>query len=283
MNILTFDIEDWFHILDNAETKGIEQWSQFESRLERNLDIIFQILKTHGQNATFFVVGWMAEQYPIQIRRIIENGYEVGSHTHLHQLVYEQSSNEFNRDLEKSIHTLEQCTGMKVQYFRAPGFSITGSTPWAFDVLIKNGITIDSSVFPALRAHGGFEKFGSANPSIIEHNGLIIKEFPINTHSILGKDIIFSGGGYFRLLPYGLIKSFTKKSDYIMTYFHPRDFDPDQPMAPGLSLSRKFKSYYGLSKTEQKLKRWLTEFDFIDLKEANEKVNWNEIKSIRLS
>jgi polysaccharide deacetylase family protein (PEP-CTERM system associated) len=283
MRILTFDIEDWYHILDNPQTKGAEQWCSFESRLERNMEIIFNILKTNNQKATFFVVGWIAEKHPNIIKRISDNGFEIGSHTYYHQLVYEQSPTEFNLDLQKSINILEDITSKKVKSFRAPGFSITSDTLWAFEALIQNKIEFDCSVFPSRRAHGGFSDFGSNKPSIIQYKGMSIKEFPINPQGLIfGKEIIYSGGGYFRLLPYGIIKKFTKKSNYVMTYFHPRDFDSDQPMAPGLSLTRKFKSYYGLASTEKKLNKWLSEFSFIDLNTANNQITWENQQIIHL-
>ena len=274
MNILTFDIEDWFHILDNPDTKGITEWSKFESRLAQNMDTIFSILEDHQQKATFFVVGWIAEKHPEQIKRILDAGHEIGSHTYLHQLVYELTPEAFEQDLQRSIGVLEDISGNKVNYFRAPGFSITSETPWAFEALLNNGIEIDSSVFPASRAHGGFQQFGTAKPAMIECKGMQLKEFPINTHRIVGKDLIFSGGGYFRLFPYSTIKKFTQKSEYVMTYFHPRDFDANQPMIPGLSTVRKFKSYYGLKHTETKLRKWLADFEFEDLHQANSMVDW---------
>ena len=196
----------------------------------------------------------------------------VGSHTHLHQLAYEQDRKTFYNDVEKSIKTLEDCTGKKVTSFRAPGFSITKNNKWAFEVLHELGITKDSSVFPAGRAHGGLPSYSSAIPSIIEYNGIKLKEFPINTHTILGKPFIFSGGGYFRLLPYKTIKNWTIQSNYVMTYFHPRDFDIGQPIVPGLSLPRRFKSYVGIKNCKPKLEQWLSDFDFIDLNQAD-KIN----------
>lgn len=282
MNILTFDIEDWFHILDNPKTKGAEEWKNFSSRLEPNLDLILNLIEKHQTQATFFCVGWIADKHPSQIRRISDAGYEIGSHTHLHQLVYEQSPKQFEEDIGKSIQTLEHITGKKVTSFRAPGFSITSETPWAFEILLKYGIEIDSSVFPASRAHGGFNSFGSAEPVWIEWNGMKLKEFPINTQSFFGKQVIFSGGGYFRILPYPIIEKMTKKSEYVMTYFHPRDFDADQPMIPGLDFIRKFKSYYGLKNTEKKLNQWLSKFDFIDLAKADQMIDWTNQKIIKI-
>ena len=282
MKILTFDIEDWFHILDNKETKSSSEWIKFDSRIRLGMDLIYDVLKKTEKSATFFVVGWMAEKYPEIIREISDYGFEIGSHTHLHQLAYEQDRKIFYNDVEKSIKTLEDCTGKKVSSFRAPGFSITENNKWTFEVLHELGITKDSSVFPARRAHGGLTTYRSALPSIIDYNGIKLKEFPINTHTILGKPFIFSGGGYFRLLPYKIIENWTNQSNYVMTYFHPRDFDVDQPIIPGLSLSRRFKSYVGIKNCKPKLEKWLRSFDFIDLNQADQKINWNHVPKIKL-
>ena len=282
MKILTFDIEDWFHILDNKETKSSSEWIKFDSRIGIGMDLIYDVLKKTEKSATFFVVGWMAEKYPEIIREISDRGFEIGSHTHLHQLAYEQDRKTFYNDVEKSIKTLEDCTGKKVSSFRAPGFSITKNNKWAFEVLYELGITKDSSVFPAGRAHGGLPSFSSAIPSIIEYNGIKIKEFPINTYNILGRPYIFSGGGYFRILPYEIIKNWTFKSDYIMTYFHPRDFDTGQPKIPGLSVTRRFKSYVGIKNCKPKLEKWLSDFHFINLDQADKLIDWNDVPNIIL-
>ena len=282
MKILTFDIEEWFHILDNKETKSVSEWSKFDSRIGLGMDMIYDILEKTEKSATFFVVGWMAEKYPEIIREISDRGFEIGSHTHLHQLVYEQDKKIFYNDVEKSIKTLEDCSGKKVTSFRAPGFSITKNNKWAFEVLYELGIKKDSSVFPASRAHGGLPSYNLAIPSIIEYNGIKLKEFPINTHTILGKPFIFSGGGYFRLLPYKTIKNWTIQSNYVMTYFHPRDFDNDQPIVPGLSLQRRFKSYLGIKNCKPKLEKWLNSFDFMDLNHADESINWDKVPVIKL-
>ena len=282
MRILTFDIEEWFHILDNKKTKSVNEWNSFDSRIHLGMDIIYEILQKTEKSATFFVVGWMAEKYPEIIREISNRGFEIGSHTHLHQLAYDLDRKTFYNDVEKSIKTLEDCTGEKVTSFRAPGFSITENNKWAFEVLYELGITKDSSVFPAGRAHGGLPSYNTAIPSIIEYNGIKLKEFPINTHTILGKPFVYSGGGYFRLLPYKIIKNWTLQSSYVMTYFHPRDFDIEQPIVPGLSLSRYFKSYVGIKKCKSKLEKWLNNFDFIDLNEADQSINWDKVPEVKL-
>lgn len=282
MHILTFDIEEWFHILDHKSTRTDQQWCTYESRIHQNMRTIFEIMDHGNVRATFFVVGWIAEKYPEIVREIADRGYEIGSHTHLHQLVYEQDRTTFFNDVEKSIKTLEDISGQKVRAFRAPGFSITEENKWAFEVLYELGITVDSSVCPASRAHGGLPEYSVAEPSLVAYNGVTLKEFPINTHRFLGKQLIFSGGGYFRLFPYDFIKICTKKSDYVMSYFHPRDFDYNQPLIEDLSAIRRFKSYVGLKNCEPKLKKWLDDFDFIDLDQAMDLVDWNGVPTVRL-
>lgn len=282
MNILTFDIEEWFHILDNESTKTEKEWKNFSSRIHSNMDVIYEILDQSNTKASFFVLGWIAEKYPEVVREIKSRGYEIGSHTHMHQLVYKQGRDEFYQDVERSIKTLEDITGDKVKMFRAPGFSITEKNKWAFEVLHELGIEVDSSVFPAGRAHGGLKNYGASEPTLLEYNGVVLKEFPINTHSVMNKQLVFSGGGYFRLFPYNYVKRLSKKSNYIMSYFHPRDFDYGQPIIKDLNLTRKFKSYVGIKQCKGKLVKWLTDFNFIDLTDADQNINWNQVRKIKL-
>lgn len=282
MNILTFDIEEWFHLLDNESTKTINEWKKYESRIHANMERIFSVLEKTNTKATFFTVGWIAETYPDVVREIVDRGYELGSHTHMHQLVYDLGKKEFEKDVEHSVKTLEDITGKKVMYFRAPGFSITEKEKWAFEILAKQGIEVDCSIFPVQHAHGGFPSYKQTVPSILKFKSVELKEFPINYTSVLGKNLIFSGGGYFRLTPYPLMKHWTKKSDYLMSYLHPRDFDAGQPVIEGLSRGRKFKSYVGLKGATTKLEKWLTDFEFIDIKAAVEIIDWTKVPIVKL-
>ncbi|GHU56092.1 polysaccharide deacetylase [Spirochaetia bacterium] len=280
MNILTFDIEEWFHILDNESTKTINEWNHYESRIHANMERIFNLLETAQVKATFFCLGWIAETYPEIVKEIVSRGYEIGTHTTMHQLVYEQNPQVFAADLEHSVKTMEDITGKKVKCFRAPGFSIREDSRWVFDILVSQGIEIDSSIFPARRAYGGFPSYKAIAPSMIQYDGIRLKEFPINYTSILGKPVIYSGGGYFRLFPYACIKHWTKKTSYLMTYFHPRDFDVDQPMIKSLSIARRFKSYVGLPTAFGKMKKLLNDFTFIDIAEADELIDWEKARTI---
>lgn len=254
MKFLTFDIEDWFHILDNPETKYPNQWGAFPKRVDIGLDIILDLCSKYEVKATFFCLGWIAEKYPEEIRKIQRRGHDIGTHGYAHQLVYEQTEEEFRRDLKKSILLLNAITGEEITAYRAPGFSITKDCLWAFDVLSECGIKYDSSVFPASRAHGGLKEITEFEPyklKTLKGNTLI--EYPISAKTVLNIPIIFGGGGYFRLIPSHILRRWFAQSAYVMTYFHPRDFDKNQPNIPGLTPLRKFKAYYGINSTKKKL------------------------------
>ena len=282
MKILTFDVEEWFHILDNESTKTFINWNNYESRIYENMEKIFNLLDNNKLKATFFVVGWIADKYPDIIKEIDKRGFEIGSHTYMHQLMYEQNKNQVRNDLKKSINIIQDLTGKKVLSFRAPGFSIVQKNKWVFEILIENGIKRDCSIFPSYRSHGGFPNFKTSEPSLVIYKNQSIKEFPINTVSIFGIKYIFSGGGYFRVTPYYFINKWSKSNKYIMTYFHPRDFDPHQPVIKELSIYRKFKSYVGLSKCYNKLDKWINNYDFVDLDKADKLIDWKSVPVVRL-
>lgn len=280
MNILTFDIEEWFHC---DFVSGNFAWDKYEVRIHEGVDRILDALDIKGVKATFFCLGWIAREYPEVIKRIYEKGHEIGSHSDVHELATRFDRNEFRKDTRDSIATLEDVIGEKIYIYRAPAFSITENNLWAFDVLAENGIKYDCTVFPAAHDYGGFPSFGDGNVSIVKTKDYEIKEFPIKPAQILGTNLVFSGGGFFRLLPYWLIKQQFRKSDYVMTYFHPRDFDPDQPVLSHLPLIRKFKSYYGLKTSFSKFEALLEEFDFESVLSADKKIDWSVAKIIDIN
>jgi polysaccharide deacetylase family protein (PEP-CTERM system associated) len=281
LNILTFDVEDWFHILDHWGVEDSGSWAQHPSRVVKNTQRILDVLDEHALKATFFCLGWVAECYPDLIRDILNRGHELGSHSYCHKLAYKQSCKDFQEDLLRSISILEDISGKKITAYRAPGFSVTQENPWVFDVLIEAGIEYDCSIFPARHAHGGFHGM-PATPFILERDRGEIKAFPMNTFHVAGRDVVFSGGGYFRLLNYQIIRQMMLRSDYVMTYFHPRDFDAEQPMILGLGMARRIKSYIGLKGAMSKLERLLAEFDFLNLTTADGKLMDENIPRIKV-
>ncbi len=278
MNILTFDIEDWYNcdfISQNLD------WDKYEVRIYEGVERILEELKKRELKATFFCLGWIAEKHPNVIRSIHAQGHHIGCHSYQHELSYRFDRDGFRKDTDKSKKLIEDLIGSQIDAFRAPGFSITEKNLWAFDILSELGFIYDCSILPASHDYGGFPNFGLAEPAILNlRNGAQLKEFPINIKDILGRKIVFTGGGYFRIFPYWLIKNWASESSYMMTYFHTRDFDPDQPMLKALPLMRKFKSYIGLSGAFLKFQNLLNDFKFISIKEADEIIDWSSSRKI---
>ena len=280
MNILTFDIEDWYNCDFISPNYN---WEKYEVRIYLGVEQILNELAISNVKGTFFCLGWIAEHHPQVIKNIHAGGHHIGCHSYQHELSFRLNREDFKHYTEKSKKLIEDLIGEEIDSYRSPGFSITEKNTWTLEVLADLGFKYDSSIFPAEHDYGGFPSFGSAEPTILKlKNGALVKEFPINFCKILNKKIVFSGGGFFRLFPYWLIKKWGNNSSYLMTYFHPRDFDPEQPVIKSLPLMRKFKSYVGLKKAFSKFQNLLKDFEFVSLKNADALIDWNKDRVLEL-
>lgn len=279
MNILTFDIEDYY-CHDNYSQNF--NWEKHPVRIYEPLYKILDCLDENNRIGTFFCLGWLAEHHPDVITAIAKRGHEIGCHSYQHQLAYRFSKKGFYDDTYKAKSLLENLTGKAVAAYRAPSYSITPKNVFALEVLAELGFKYDCSIFPTTRECGGFPTYGKAEPGIFKSDDYSIKEFPMNTYKFLGKDIIFSGGGYFRIFPYHLINYLTKKSHYIVSYFHPSDFDPGQPRMKHLTLMRQFKNELGLKGAFKMFKKYIRDNDFLTIGEADKLIDWNSVKIIKL-
>jgi peptidoglycan-N-acetylglucosamine deacetylase len=267
-NILTIDLEDWYHLLDYEPTRDISSWDHYEPRIIEMSEFLLKFLRDNNVKATVFILGWIAERYPEVVLEFRDQGHEIGSHSYSHPLLYNLTKSNFRYDLLKSKEILENIVNLSITSYRAPGFSVKDENIWVLDILAEEGFTHDCSIFPARRAHGGLRSSRLIKPFIYTSaHGFSIKCFPMSTFSKFGVRIPYSGGGYFRLLPKLILDLMFQHSDYNMTYFHPRDFDVDQPMLHGLSVFRRFKAYYGINTTKQKLEGLLKSSKFIKLSE----------------
>ena len=261
--ILTFDLEEWFHLcLDDVSSS----WDKYEKRFEKNTDYLLEILDQNNVKATFLVLGWIARKYPQIIRKISENGHDVGSHSNVHDLVYEQSEEEFEKDLLESLKILEDVTNKKILIYRAPGFSINTQSKWALEIMAENGISCDLSLFQGHHSLGGISGKRINEPFYINTQSGKILEYPMSLTKIFGLTFATCGGGYFRLLPFSITKLLLSQNEYRMTYFHPRDFDYGQPRL-SMSAIKYFKTYVGLISSKSKFKKLLEDFNPISISE----------------
>lgn len=271
LNALTIDVEDYFQVSNFECLIRFEDWERCESRVVQNTEKALEILASAKVKATFFVLGWIAEKFPELIKEIHLQGHEIASHGYSHRLIYQQSPEEFRQDIKKTKVLLEGLTEKKpILGYRAASYSITRESLWALDILSGEGFRYDSSIFPGRHHIGGLP---DTNPYFhrIENSNGAIWEFPISTLPILGHNISFAAGGYFRLFPYRIIKWRIKRINergYPATVLiHPWELDPGQPRFKTKMIDM-FRQYYNLARTGDKLKRLLSDFKFGTVKEV---------------
>lgn len=265
VNALSFDIEDWFHMVGIDAVDKPEQWPSFDSIVERHTEWIVQTVSEANVRATFFILGWIAERYPRLVRMIADAGHEIGTHSYWHRRCFDLTPEELREDLKRSIHVIESASGQQVLGFRAPSFSIIPGSEWVFDVLLDLGLKYDSSLFPAPRGNGGYPCPVETHEFDLAPSGRSMTELPISVMKFMGRRLPFSGGGYVRLLPPRLIRSgfdqLNSQGIPVVVYLHPRDFAVDCPRVP-MPLHRRFKCYVGLDTTADKLRMMLARYKF---------------------
>lgn len=267
---LSFDIEEHFQVSNFASTIPRGDWERLESRVERNVYRILDLLSNRSVRATFFVLGWVAERHPQLIRRLAAAGHEVASHGYGHQLVTEQRPAVFRDDVRKAKAVLEDIIGQPVLGYRAPSFTIKSETQWALPILVEEGYVYDSSIFPVIHDRYGMPGAVPWCHEISTTSG-ILWEVPPSTYGILGGRFPVAGGGYFRLVPYSLLRLMLRRvvatGNPLVMYLHPWELDPEQPRMDGPLFSR-FRHYLNIEKTEPRLRALLSDFRFGPVRDA---------------
>jgi polysaccharide deacetylase family protein (PEP-CTERM system associated) len=136
VNALSIDVEDYFQVAAFAGQISITDWDRCESRVERNVDLILDLLADYETKATFFTLGWIGDRYPNLVRRIVHEGHELASHGYSHQKATLQSSREFSEDITRAKSALEDIGGIEVKGYRAPSFSIGSGNMWALECIV---------------------------------------------------------------------------------------------------------------------------------------------------
>jgi len=263
-HLFSIDVEEHFQVSAFDRILSRDDWERQPSRVERNTDVLLDLLGRHGAQATFFTLGWVAERQPDLIRRIAAQGHEVASHGWWHRRVTTLPPAEFRDEIRRSKAVLESLTGRAVLGYRAPSFSIVPGCEWAFDVLLEEGYRYDSSLFPIRRPDYGYPSAPPLPHEIHRAAGALL-EIPLATLDFLGLRIPAAGGGYLRQLPLGLIqrsfRALGARSSPGMFYVHPWEVDPEQPRLAAGVLTR-MRHYGGLERTLPRLERLLREFRF---------------------
>lgn len=292
MNILTFDIEEWY-----IEKSFHGDRKERHNLFDRFLGQILDILESQQTKATFFCLGKMASDFPEIVMKIADRGHEISCHSNKHLWLNKMSYKEVDEDTHIAIDSLEQLLGKKIKGYRAPAFSIGENNKWAFEIFHKYGIEYDASIFPAARDFGGFSSFGHNKPVVVSYQGVNMKEFPICTTRLFGKNIAYSGGGYFRLFPLWYILKTINNSDYVMTYFHIGDLLPGNKKVMSREdyetyfkengtifnrYKRFLKSNLGRNNTFEKMSKLVTHTKMINIDQAIQQIQWEKTDKVFL-
>jgi len=265
-NALTIDWEDWYQGLEIPHT----DWSGFEDRLERATHRVLEAFAEAGVRGTFFALGVAAERHPQLVRAIAAAGHEIGTHGWSHMFVYRQDPATFRAELERSLRLLEDLAGRAIIGHRAPVFSITKQSLWALEVLGELGIRYDSSIYPVANYRYGIED-APRWPHDVPAGATTLREFPITTWRVLGKNLPIAGGAYFRIYPYALtragFRAVNGAGKPAVFYLHPWELDPEHPRIP---LPRRVAAthYVNLAGTASRLRRLLRDFRFAPMAEV---------------
>jgi polysaccharide deacetylase family protein (PEP-CTERM system associated) len=260
--LASFDVEDWYHAENVRSSLPSSDWDALESRVERNTHELLDLLAETGFKATFFVLGWIAARYPALVRRIVEEGHEVASHSQMHRRLYDLSSDDLVADLARARETLEQLTGAPVRGLRAPTFSIDDHV---LDRVAEAGYWYDSSVF-AFRAH---DRYGSVSTALDPQAGIVeirpgLLELPVSTLVIRGVSLPWAGGGYFRVLPYSAFRWGVRKrlsaTSWFLFYLHPWELDDRETPPAGMPPHLRLRAYVGRKRVRRDLRRLLVDF-----------------------
>ena len=267
-NILTIDVEDWFHICGVNELIPEDSWLQLESRVSINTMKILDILSGKGVKATFFVLGFVAETHPDLIVKIQGAGHEIATHGYAHMQVYAMTPDMFRKDLRKSVRIISGITGHHVKGYRAPEWSIRDDSLWALDILSQEGFEYDSSMAPLPII--GNQKYLRIPHRLTLDQGKLW-EFPPLVGATPLVNLPLGGGWGLRVFPYRLIRSAIRRLNAqgqpAVIYFHPREFDPANPRIR-LPWTKRFVLDARFERAEKRLQRLLEDFRFTSVSDV---------------
>lgn len=270
-NALTFDIEEYFQVSAFEDVIAKSDWGNWESRVEYSTNRILDLLDENNTKATFFTLGMVAENQPQLVRRIVNDGHELGCHGYQHTRITDQNPQELREDIARAKAVLEDVGGVALEGYRAASFSINENNFWAFEEIDRAGFIYSSSVYPV--KHDLYGIPNAPRKPFKPVPTLDLMEIPVTTVRLFGRNLPAGGGGYFRLYPYIVTKQLLRRFQdkdcaSANMYFHPWEFDPDQPRPEGVSGKTRFRHYLNQAKSLPRLNKLLNDFSWSTMRDV---------------
>lgn len=268
---LSVDVEDYFQVWAFSDVIGKESWDGFQFRVGDATRACLDLIDGRGVKATFFTLGWVAERDRALVREIISRGHELASHGYDHTKVNLQSRAAFKEDASRTKKLLEDIGGVAVNGYRAAGFSIDRSTPWAHATLAEAGYRYSSSVHPASHDHYGDP--GAPQTPFRPVAGSDFIEAPVATVDLFGRRVSCAGGGRFRAMPVSVSKALLRRAGQalggpVIFFFHPWEIDADQPQITRAKASSRLRHYLNIKAMPRKLANVLSAFAWTRVDDA---------------
>ena len=83
-------------------------------------DALLSAMEKNDVKCTFFAVQFWVERYPEYVKKIMDAGHEMGTHSRTHSYMSKQTKAEIQDELITSSAAIEKLTGEKVTLFRPP-------------------------------------------------------------------------------------------------------------------------------------------------------------------
>jgi polysaccharide deacetylase family protein (PEP-CTERM system associated) len=230
--LLSIDFEDWHQLVHRRV--GASGWEQPGPALARQTEALLALLDELGLRATFFILGMAARAHPELVEGLAAKGHEIGCHGDRHLPVHGQTPGGFAADLRAATDTIQKLTGRVPVGYRAPAFSITQASGWAYEVLAAEGFAYDASAHdtPALRAR---PQAARRAPHPMElPGGQVLWEFPVAVWHTRAGAVPIGGASYWAVLPSALVLCGLERAGSLAgLYLHPHELDPE-PLRPRL-------------------------------------------------
>lgn len=267
-HLITIAVEDYFQVVAFRKLIQPSMWYRFERRVEANTHKALDLLDEFGVRATFFVLGWVADDMPEIVREIAARGHEIATKGYQHRSIDQMTPGDFREDLLRSKEAIEAAAGVRVLGHRVARGSLGLSDVWALNILAEEGFAYDSSFYPRLRSLSGAPERRFAHQH--RHGDRVLWELPLSSWKVGPLLVPMAGGNYFRQFPPQWVERVfrdwerTTQAPFVM-YFHVWELDPELPQITAAGPLARMRQYRNIDRMPSLIRYRLEQSTFTSI------------------